>query len=503
MDVDIFLQAVAQTFVPPVMLTLIIGAFLGVVIGSIPGLGSVVALTICLPFTFAMDPLSAMALLLAMYACTIYGGTITCILINTPGTPASAATALDGFPMAKQGKAELAMGWATVATIVGGLTSCFVLLFAAPQLAAVALRFGPVETAALIFMGLSCIATVSGKNKVKGLLSGVIGLSLCLVGLDPISGTTRFTFGSFSLTAGLDLVAVIVGIFALAEMLDRVSIAGKNKDIKPVKCSGLRLPPLSEWKAPGRITQLIKSSFIGVGIGILPGAGSTTAAFIAYGEAKRSSPRRDNFGLGEPDGIIAPESANNAVTGGGLVPTFALGIPGDAIAAVMLATMVLHGLVPGVRLMQDSPVIFYSSFMTLSMATILCLPFGWLVTKGFGTLLRTPEALLICIVVILCILGTYGVRNSVLDLNTMLVLGVLGVLFRYFEIPAPPLVIGIVLGNIFERALLQSVILTRGELSAILNYPIAMCLLFVAFLMWFGGPIGKLVKSFRKPVPQE
>lgn len=493
---DAFLQALIQSFSPLGLCCVLAGTIMGAVVGALPGLGAVVGITICLPFTFSMQPVSAIALLLGVYAGSIYGGSLSSILINTPGTPASAATALEGFVMAKRGQAGLALGWATASSVAGGLISCLILVLAAPQLARVALKFGPLETGALILMGLSCISTVSGDNRAKGLFSGVLGLSLALVGMDPISGVTRFTFGSFALTGGIDLIAVIVGIFALAEMLSRVDAIFQQQSMNLVQCSGLRLPPLAAWKGRGRL--LLKSSLIGAVVGILPGAGAATAAFISYGEARRSSPRAAGFGHGEPDGIIASEAANNAVTGGALVPSLALGLPGDPVTAVMLATLILHGVVPGVRLMQDSPSVVYSSFLILSLATLLLLPVGWALTKGFARLLRIPESLLMCMIVILCALGTYGVRSNNLDLVVMLAAGGLGVLFRFFDVPAAPLVIGLVLGAQFERCLLQSVILTQGNWTVLFAHPIALGLLALALLMWFGGPAVRLWKLWRQ-----
>lgn len=492
---EAFLQAVGQTFEPLVLFCVVLGTVLGGIVGALPGLGAVVGITICLPFTFSMEPVSAIALLLGVYAGSIYGGSISSILINTPGTPASAATALEGFVMSKRDEAGLAIGWATTASVFGGLFSCMILLFGAPQLASFALRFGPLETGALILMGLSCISTVSADNMCKGFLSGIIGLSIALVGMDPISGMTRFTFGSFELTAGIDLISVIVGIFAVAEMLSRVDDMARQAVINVVQCAGMRLPSLKAWKGKGWL--LLKSSMIGSVVGILPGAGSATAAFISYGEAKRSSVNSKNFGKGEPDGIIAAESANNAVTGGALVPSLALGLPGDPVTAVMLATLILHGVVPGVRLMQDSPVVVYSSFITLALATMLLLPLGWALTKAFAWLLRIPETLLICMILILCVLGTYGVRSSDMDLWVMLGAGVLGVVFRYFSVPAAPLVIGLVLGAQFERAILQSAIVVQGNWWAILNHPIALFLLAASALMWFGPAVAHVYRKLK------
>lgn len=360
------------------LMVLTLGTMLGINLGALPGIGSTVAVAMILPFTLTISQAPAILLLLAIYSGSVYGGSISAILINTPGTPQSAATCLDGYPMAQRGEAGKALGWSTIASVIGGLTSSIVLIFAAPQLAAFALNFGPIETFALILLGLTCIVSVSEGSLLKGLIAGVIGIFLSTVGGDPITGEARFTFGQFQLIAGFNLLAVVIGVFALSEVLIRAA-ANREEAKSIVDFVGIVLPKLVEWK--GRIKGLIKSVLIGNGIGVLPGTGAATAACISYAEARRSAPTRANFGRGEPDGLIASEAANNAVTGGALVPTMALGIPGDAITAVMLATLTLHGVTPGVRLMTENPVLMASVFSGLFVINVLLLPLGMLVSR--------------------------------------------------------------------------------------------------------------------------
>lgn len=475
---------------------LFIGVVIGVIVGALPGLGSVIGITLCLPFTFTMDNVTAISLLVGVYAGSVYGGSISAILINTPGTPASAATCFDGFAMAKAGQSEKALGWATMASVFGGLFSCLVLIFAAPQLAALAMKFGPVETAALILMGLTCISTVSQGSQIKGLFAGVLGLMLSIIGQDPMSGDMRFTFNIFALSGGVDLIAVLVGTFALSEVLTRVDIVSRESITSIIKCKGLAFPSWAEWKP--RLGLLLKSSLIGSFIGVLPGTGSSAASFISYGEAKRSSPRRQLMGYGEPDGIVAPESANNAVTGGAMVPSLALGLPGDAVTAVMLATLIMHGVTPGVRLMVDSPDIVYAIFISLIIANFLLIPIGSLVAKAFAYLLRLPEALLLPIITLLCLLGSYGVRNSMTDLWTTVITGFLGTLLRYFGVPLAPLVIGLVLGSQFEISLRQSYFIKHGNMWRMLTeHPIALVLFSVTLVLLFGPLLRSLYKRLR------
>lgn len=460
---------------------LLLGTMLGIIMGALPGIGSTVAVAMILPFTLSMDQAPAILLLIAIYAGSVYGGSVSAILINTPGTPQSAATCLDGFPMAQRGEAGEALGWATVASIVGGLTSALLLMFAAPQLAAFALNFGPIETFALVLLGLTCIVSVSEGSLVKGLLAGMIGLFLSGVGGDPITGEARFTFGYFPLIAGFNLLAVVIGVFALSEVLTRVS-QKLDTSASLVAFNGIVLPRLSQWK--GRVSGLIKSVAIGCGIGVLPGTGAATAAFISYAEARRSSPRAENFGKGEPDGLIASEGANNAVTGGALIPTMALGIPGDAVTAVMLATLTLHGVTPGVRLMSENPVLIAAIFAGFFIINLLLLPLGMMVSKIAAPLLRIRESFMLAAIVVLCVIGVYFVRGNPFDLVVMVFAGVIGFLLRRQGFPMPPLVIGMVLGPTFEISLRQGLILTDGQFSQFFTgHPIASFLTLAAIGM--------------------
>lgn len=491
MDISLLISASHLAFAPASIISVIIGLLWGGIIGALPGLGSIIAITMILPFTYTMPSVAAIALVLGVYCGSVYGGSIPAILLNTPGTPQSAATCFDGFPLARQGKAGEALGWATIASVIGGLISCVILILTGPQLAVFAQRFGPVETLALILMALTCIAGVARGSMAKGLLAGCIGLALGCVGADPISGDMRFTFDIFQLNGGIDLIAVVVGVFALTEVLCRALETGTGVS-SMVSYTGMRFPALHEWK--GRIGTLLTSSFIGTGVGILPGTGAATACFISYAEAKRSSPYREQFGRGEPAGIIASEASNNAVTGGALVPTLALGIPGDPVTAVMMVTLVIHGMTPGVRLMQDNPDTVMATFIILILANLLLLPMGMLVSRIFAQVLRLPESLLMAGVVILCVLGTYGNRSNEFDLFMTLAAGIFGCAMRLFGMPVAPLVIGLVLSNQLELSFRQSMLMTDGNVMAFLQYPIA-DVLFVATALLLLRPLWSLFKK--------
>ena len=460
---------------------LLLGTLLGIVMGALPGIGSTVAVAMVLPFTLTMTQAPAVLLLIAVYAGSVYGGSISAILINTPGTPQSAATCLDGYPMALRGQAGEALGWATLASVLGGLASAVVLLLAAPQLAAFALNFGPIETFALILLGMTCIVTVSEGAMVKGLLAGMIGLFLATVGGDPILGSPRFTFGDYRLIAGFNLLAVVIGVFAISEVLLRLTQSDAGAAAL-VRYDGMIIPRLSALR--GRVGGLVKSIAIGCGIGILPGTGAATAAFIAYAEARRSSPRRAAFGTGEPDGLIASESANNAVTGGALVPTMALGIPGDAVTAVMLATLTLHGITPGIRLMTDNPVLIAAIFAGFFVINLALLPLGMLVARFAAPLLRLREGFMLAAVTLLCFVGVYFVNGNPFDLLVMVAAGLGGFVLRRQGFPMPPLVIGMVLGPTLEMSLRQGLIVTNGDFGAFFTgHPIAVGLMAAAALM--------------------
>ncbi len=461
----------------------ILGTVFGVAIGVLPGLGSVVGVTIALPFTLTLGQIPALAVLLAIYCGSVYGGSISAIVINTPGTPQAAATALDGFPMARRGEADRALGWATTASLIGGLFSVAVLILAAPQLAAFSLNFTSIEYFALGLFALICIAQVSRGAMSKGLLSGALGLFVATVGVDPVTGNMRFTFGSFEMSAGISLIPAVVGLFALSEMFVRASEAHLPPETAAHRI-GFRMPRLAEWR--GRLGTLFKSCLIGSFVGTLPGTGAATSAFISYSEAKRSSPNRDKLGTGEPDGIVAAESANNAVTGSALVPTLALGIPGDPVTAVMLGTLVVQGITPGPTLFTDQLDLVYAIFLIMIAVNVVMFAVGALGAHAFTRALRVPEGLLMTGVVIIALIGAYGVRGNKLDLVIALAGGVVGFVMRKTGFPIAPMVIGMVLSPMIENSLRQGLMITRGSFLAFFERPIALSLFLItaALILW-------------------
>jgi putative tricarboxylic transport membrane protein len=480
-DTQLIFTAIGNATAVTTLITIFLGTIWGVIIGALPGLGSILAIAICLPFTYSMTPTTAIALILSVYSGSVYGGSISAILMNTPGTPAAAATTFDGFPLSKKGKSNEALGWATSASLFGGLFSCVVLMFLGPALAQFALRFGPLETALFIIFALFCIVNSRRDIFFKGLFSTSLGLMFASVGVDPLLGEMRFTFGSFDLSGGFALVPVVIGVFALSEVFFRLT-SKKNESQYLVNYTGIKFPSLKQWKGRGKL--LVKSACIGCGIGILPGAGSSAAVFLSYANAKTTSPNKDKFGTGEPDGIIAPEAANNAVTGGALVPTLALGIPGDAVTAIMLVSLTIFGITPGVRLMQDNPDIVYTLFIVLILANIAMFACSVIVCRIFAFCLKIPEPFLMTLVIILCCLGAYGVQNRAFDLYVTLGCGVLGYVLRHFRFPLAPLVISLVLGQQLEITIRQTIMLSREGFWVIFwQRPIAITISFFTIIM--------------------
>jgi len=482
-EMDAFLLGLEAVLSWQALLAILAGTVLGVIVGVLPGLGSVIGITMVLPFTFAMPQIPALALMLGIYCGSVYGGSISAIVINTPGTPQAAATALDGFPLARAGRADLAIGWATAASTIGGLFSVLVLILVAPELAAFSLNFTAIEYFALGVFALTCIANVSREAMLKGLLSGLIGLFLAVVGTDTITGDMRFTYDSFELSAGISLIPAIVGLFALSEMFMRASEMHIAKE-QILYRVGFQLPRLADWR--GRFSGLLKSCAIGSFVGALPGTGAATSAFISYAEAKRSSPHRDQLGQGEPDGIIAAESANNAVTGSALVPTLALGVPGDPVTAVMLGTFIVQGITPGPRLFSHHLDLVYAIFIALVLINLAMFVTGALGAQLFTRIMRIPEPLLMACVVVIALIGAYGIRGNTLDLMIALIAGIVGFIFRKNGFPLAPMVIGMVLSPMIENSLRQGLIITRGDFWAFFQRPIALGLFIatLAFLLW-------------------
>ncbi|MFV0245466.1 MAG: tripartite tricarboxylate transporter permease [Qingshengfaniella sp.] len=451
---------------------LIFSVVWGIAFGSVPGLTGIVGVALLIPFTFVFDPIEGLLLLSGVYVGSTFGGSISAILFNTPGSPEAACTALEGYPMAKRGEAGKALGLALASSAIGGIFGTIVLALMAPALARVALSFGPAEYFALAVLGITAIASIGSKSTTKGLLAGLMGLILATVGLDPISGTTRFTFGNTMLLTGISFVPAIIGIFALAEVLQRFSepfreghgVDGKEK-------VSTQLPTLREYLQL-KFT-LLRSSIIGTIVGALPGVGATTASFISYSEAVRWSDKSKKFGTGVPEGLAAPESANNAAVGGSMIPLLALGIPGSATTAVMLGGLTIHGIVPGPLMMVQNKELVYSVFIGMLLANILMLVFGLRAARLFAKVLDMPYALVGPAIVVMCMTGVYALNNNAADIAVMLAFGAFGFALRELGYPIAPLIIGLVLGPVAEESLRQGLLIVDYDFWAMVSRPIA------------------------------
>lgn len=468
---DLIIQALQQFVRIEVVAALIIGGLWGTLAGVLPGIGTVAALIIALPFTFAMSTEASMALFLSIYVTSVYGGSISAILINTPGTPQSAATVLDGYPMSQAGKADIAIGWATLASFIGGIFSLIILIAAAPALASVSVSFGPQAIFAIVLFALTCIAWLSEGSMAKGLLGGMIGLWLTTIGPDNYTGMTRFHFETEMLRGGLTLIPILIGLFALSEVFLRAAKVGHT--LPPSQMNvGFRLPSFSD--AVSRWKEFLRACGLGTFIGILPGTGAMAATFVSYTAAKRYSPNRDKLGTGEPDGLIASEASNNAVTGGALIPTLALGIPGDGGTLVLLGVMTIKGVTPGFDLVNNNPHVLTAAFMMVLVANIIMFATGMVSARVLERLLRLPEPLLMGLILLFSLVGAFVVRGNPLDLIVCIVAGLFGVLLRLARYPVAPIVIGVALGFIFEAKLRQGLIASQGSLIGFVTDPIAL-----------------------------
>ncbi len=457
------------------------GVVAGTVVGSIPGLTATMALAVLVPITFSMEPASALILLGAIYTGAIYGGAYAAILLNTPGTPSAIATTFDGYPMAKRGDGDLAVALACFASVVGGLIGAFALLFLAPPLSKVALAFGPIEYFWLSVFGLSLIASLSAGNLMKGLAGGAFGMILSTVGVAEISADIRLTFGSQTLIGGFGVVSALIGLYCIPVLIDLVAVPDRHlriqDDVKSVRIGeAFGLAMKSKF-------NLIRSSVIGTLVGILPGAGGSVAGLVAYSEAKRTAKPHQKFGEGEPDGIMATESANNATVGGGFIPTLVLGIPGTPPDAIVLGALLVQGVRTGPAMFTQSGSIVYTFIYGLLIATVLMLPAGLLIGRyAYKSIVTIPKAVLVPTVGFMTIIGTFAIRNSVTDVILMLALGVFGWVISRFGFAASPIVLGLILGPIAEQGFVQG-----WTIGAATNN---------LFGMFFGRPISQAILAF-------
>lgn len=458
------------------ILVMVVGAILGILGGAMPGISPATAVALLVPFSYSMDPRLALIMLVAIYQGANYGGSITAVLINTPGTPAAAATCFDGYPLTQQGKAGKGLGVSLIASCLGGAFGAMVLIFFCVPLARAALQFSPAAYFGLAIFGLATVASLGGDNVLKALIAVVIGLLIKTIGLDPIAGINRFTFGSDLLYDGFALIPALLGLFAVSVVFEKVEKwTGLDRALEKIDS---KLPSFEElWKIKGTI---LRSSIVGTIVGIFPGAGATIASFISYDMAKRVSKTPEQFGKGALEGVAASEAANSSSVGGALIPLLALGIPGSATDAVLIGAFILHDLVPGPLLFQDHPAIVYGILSSLVVVNVLILLIGLYGNRAFIKVISVPDAVLFPLILVVAMIGTYSVSNSLFDMGACIGFGVLGWILKRYGYPLAPVVLGIVLGKLIEYSFRRGVIM--GGYSVFYTDKLAFVVLCLAML---------------------
>lgn len=466
-----------------IILLIVIGVLIGLLVGALPGLTDPMALGLAIPFTFGMEPIAAILLLLSIHFGAIYGGSITAILINTPGTPAAAAIALDGYPLAKKGQSRKALQMGSLSGFIGGIISAISLMIFAPVLAEFALKFGPQEYFALGLFGLSVVAGVAGKSLIKAFIAALLGIFVSTIGADPLLGVERFTFGSYFLYDGIDLVTALIGLYALYEVFNRFyfrknNLLNKTKGNK-VKVSG---EGLTLKEAKGSSKTIAKGGLIGVIVGALPGTGAPISAFMSYGEAVRSSENPERYGKGELDGIAAAESGSIGTESAAMIPLLTLGIPGDVAMAILLGSFMLHGISIGPDLFTQSGDLVYAMYFGIILMLLFVFMFSWFGSGLVAKLVLIPDHYLYPMIIILTVTGTFTLMNSIFNVWVAVFFGLISFVMVKKDYPMSPLLLGIILGPIIESNFLLSMSATNGDLTTFITRPISAVILLLALI---------------------
>ena len=470
-----------------VIILIFIGTIVGIIFGSIPGLSATMAVALCLPLTFGMTPTNAIAILLSLYIGGISGGLISAILLNIPGTPSSIATTFDGSPMALRGEAGKALGIGILYSFIGGFLSILALIFISPLLAQITLKFGPIEYFSVSIFSLTMIASLSQGSLFRGIISGFLGMAFAMIGSAPIDGLSRFTFGIHDLDAGFALIPVLIGMFAVPEILKAAKSDLNSKENTTQQNFKMKGFGISKVEFIKQIPNLIRSTLIGTGIGILPGVGGGTSNLIAYTAAKNSSKYPEKFGTGIIDGIVASESSNNATVGGALVPLLTLGIPGDAVTAILLGGLMIHGMTPGPLLFKTNGEFMYTIFAILILANFVMLFVEFLGLRVFVKILSINKAILLPIIMVLCIVGAFGSNNRIFDSIALVFFGIVGYVLEKYKFPLTPVILGFILAPLIEINLRRGLMLTEGNFFAFFASPIAVVFLSIAALSIFAS----------------
>ena len=467
------------------------GVLMGIMVGVLPGLSPAMGVALLVPFSYGMEPLQALILLAAVYSAANYGGTITAIAINTPGTPSAIVSTFDGYPLTQKGQPGKALGVSLIASTVGGLVGAVVLVFFSAPLAKAALSFGPPEYFALAIFGLTIISSLSTGNYLKAFIATMIGLLLNTMGMDPFTGYQRFTFGVPELAEGFSFIPALIGLFALSEIF--LSIERNSQVMSTLKKVSGKMPGMKEIYKIKRF--IVQSSLLGTIIGVVPGAGATIAAFISYNEAKRTSKHPEEYGKGSLEGIAASGAATSGSVGGALVPLLTLGIPGSAATAVLIGALMMHGLAPGPELFKDNATIVYGLFASLFFAYIIMFFMGYLGNSLWIKIISAPKAILNPTILAIAFIGSYAVGNSMFDVWACFGFGILGWVLRRYNYPTAPVILGLILGFLAETNFRRALIM--GDESIFFTRPVSLILLILAALSLF-WPIIKSMLEKRK-----
>lgn len=488
---DGIIQSLGVIFSLNGIVVLFIGAALGIIVGALPGLGPSIGLSLLIPFTYTMSPELSMLLMISLYMSAEYGGSISAILLSTPGTAAAAATAIDGYAMAQKGRASEAISISLTASTVGGILGGVVLLVLAMPLAKLALQFGPAGYFAVGLFGLTSVAALSGGSLTKGMMSVCLGLGLAMIGIDPIAGTPRFTLGRFELFEGVPFLAALIGLFAISEaivMVEKHNVIRKNVE----KAVGHIRLSKQLWGETWR--SMLSGSVIGTLLGILPGVGGNIACWIARDYARSRSKHPENFGQGEPNGIAAPEASNNATVGGALVPLLALGIPGSPTTAILAGALIMHGLHPGPQLFTDAPSLVYAILFGVIVATIIQYIVGSLFLPIMTKVTKLPDAVLAAGVMGFAILGAFAIRNLMFDVWITLGFGVVGYFMKKLQFPVPPVILAMVLGYLIESNYRTALVSSQGSYAIFFTDPVSLLFLSLSFISLM-IPVVRLLKG--------
>jgi TctA family transporter len=489
-------QAFSMVFEPYTLMVMVLAAFYGLFVGAVPGLTATMATALLVPVTFFMPPIPAVAAMVTATAMAIFSGDIPGCLLRIPGTPASAAYTDEAFAMTRKGQAEKALGAGLVFSAVGGLFGTVVLIVAAPALADFALNFSSFEYFWLVLLGLTCAVFISTGSPLKGLMMLFLGLLVACVGLGNPAGFPRFTFGSTEMSGGIGMIAMMIGMFAISEIIRYVVDTSPPAELVVEEVGGVLK---GQWALAKKYPkQILRGSVLGTAVGALPGAGADIAAWMSYAMSKKFSKEPEKFGTGHVEGIVESGSANNSALAGAWIPALVFGIPGDSITAIVIGVLYMKNMNPGPTLFTTNPQNIYAVFLLFIVANLIMIPLGILCIKVAKRILKVPREILMPMILLFCVVGTFAINNSVFQIGVMLVAGILAYLLEANKFPTAPAILGVVLGGMLEENFITSMIKSNGDLTAFVARPIALGLAILTALVWF-APL--LLRTLRKPAP--